>query len=115
MAEPLFDTEQFLKSLAQDKELAAELLAAFFEDSPARVNSLTEAVAAKDMTETAKLSHSLKGMCGVVRTPALVHLALAMETAAKDDDFERVSVLFPRFKETLDKAHVEMRAFLDQE
>ncbi len=113
MTDTLFDKHHFLQSLADDVELAHELLAAFMEDSPARCKSLEEALAAKDTACAAKLAHSLKGMCGVVRAPQLVDCAFGMETSAKSDDLEKTRQLFENFKKLLPAAHKEMQNFID--
>lgn len=113
MTQQIFDQEIFLQSLAGDKELAKELLAAFMEDSPVRSASLAEALDAGDGEESSRLAHSLKGMCGVVRAESLVGLALSMETSAKDGDLDKTRELYARFKDLLATAHAEMAVFID--
>lgn len=113
MSEPLFDSKRFLQSLADDVELANELLAAFLEDSPTRVASLSEALDSDDAAKASKLAHSLKGMCGVVRTDSLVNIALLMESSSKNGDLDTTKNQFATFKETLDSAHEEMRQFMN--
>lgn len=111
MPDVLFDSQKFLQSLANDEELAAELLAAFMEDSPSRTASLKEALATNDEEASSKLAHSLKGMCGVVRAQPLVEMALTMEQASKAGDLDKVREVFAKFTELLDKAHAEMKDF----
>ncbi len=111
MPDSLFDAQKFLQSLANDEELARELLAAFMEDSPARRDSLKEALDADDAESASKLAHSLKGMCGVVRAQTLVDLALSMEHQSKNGDLDQVRELYATFVETLDLAHAEMKGF----
>ena len=113
MTEPLFDSQRFLQSLAQDEELAQELLAAFMEDSPERSASLGAALEAGDVSEVSKLAHSLKGMCGVVRTDALVNAAYVMENAAKNGDLGKAKEQYDTFVEILEAAHGEMRQFIN--
>lgn len=114
MADPVFNLQQFLQSLAGDKELAQELLGAFMEDSPVRVASLGEALDGNDAATSAKLAHSLKGMCGVVRTDDLVSLALSMEHAAQTGDLDKVREWYAEFVRVMEQAHAEMQAFLDE-
>lgn len=113
MTQLIFNKQQFLQSLAEDEELARELLAAFMEDSPVRSASLGEALNADDAGAAAKLAHSLKGMCGVVRADDLVSLALAMEDSAKRGDLDKTKEQYAVFTEMLDTAHTEMRLFID--
>ena len=112
MTEPLFDSQRFLQSLAEDDELARELLAAFMEDSPERSASLGAALEAGDAGEVAKLAHSLKGMCGVVRVNSLVNFAYIMENAAKVGDLAKVKEQYDSFAEVLKAAHGEMHQFM---
>lgn len=112
MTQPIFNQEHFLQSLAGDKELADELLAAFMEDSPERSASLAEALAAGDNENASRLAHSLKGMCGVVRAEELVGLALSMEHSAKDSNLEKTRKDYSMFKEKLALAHGEMQEFI---
>ncbi|QJB56208.1 Hpt domain-containing protein [Pseudodesulfovibrio sp. zrk46] len=109
----IFNETQFLQSLAGDRELALELLGAFMDDSPERVTSLKEALDADDMGKASRLAHSLKGMCGVVRTDILVSLALGMENAAKNGDKAKTVALFTDFKSNLTAAHDEMHKFIN--
>ena len=114
MSESLFNSQKFLQSLAGDEELAKELLAAFMEDSPQRSASLGQALESGDAGEASRLAHSLKGMCGVVRTDDLVSLALSMEHSAKNGDLDKTREFYARFTDILDQTHTEIRAFLVQ-
>lgn len=114
MSEPLFDRNRFLQSLAGDMELARELLTAFLEDSSDRSDSLSEALAQGDADQASKMAHSLKGMCGVVRSTDIATLALGMEESAKTGDLERARALHAVFLDKLKVAHGEMRLFLAQ-
>lgn len=112
MSEPLFDENRFLQSLAGDVELARELLSAFLEDSPERADSLSEALERGDADQASKMAHSLKGMCGVVRSTEIANLALGMEESAKAGNLEKTSELFVLFLDKLKAAHGAMRQFL---
>lgn len=113
MSDPLFDSQKFLHSLANDTELAHELLTAFMEDSPVRTDSLSQALDTNDLDQASKLAHSLKGMCGVVRSNALVNLALNMESSAKNKDMTTTKKDYTLFKNLLESAHAEMREFME--
>jgi len=114
MPEALFNSQQFLQSLAGDKELAEELLAAFMEDSPIRSHSLDNAIDAGDTEAVSRLAHSLKGMCGVVRADALVNLALSMERTAENGDLTKAKGLHATFTDKLAEIHAEMTAYLGE-
>ncbi|WP_419785938.1 Hpt domain-containing protein [Pseudodesulfovibrio sp.] len=115
MTQSIFDSQTFLKSLANDRELAMELLAAFMEDSPERHSQLGEALAEQDGDTASKRAHSLKGMCGVVRTGPLVELALGMERSAKEGDLAETGKLYDQFSDLLVAAHEEIKTFMAAE
>lgn len=113
MKEQIFDSQRFLQSLADDMELARELLAAFLEDSPVRKKSLDEALQAGDTDTASRMAHSLKGMCGVIRAEQLVNIALNMEHAAKNGELDKTRELYTHFDDKLSKAHLEIHAFIE--
>lgn len=111
MTRDLFDIDQFMSSLAHDKELAKELVEAFLEDSPRRVAELREALEAEDAPRVTKLAHSLKGMCGVVRADVLSRLALEMEYAGRDGRLDAVRGKFELFVDSLGRSRELMEQF----
>lgn len=113
MTQSIFDEQKFLQSLAGDRELAEELLGAFMDDCPARSTSLAQALESDDAGSAARLAHSLKGMCGVVRAEGLVTLALSMEHAAKNGDLDKTAALYAQFKTMLTLAQGEMQTFIN--
>lgn len=114
MTQSLFDPDQFLQSLAQDMELAKELLNAFMEDSTERVRSLDTALSDGDLATAARLAHSLKGMSGVTRSKPLVHSAFMMEAIAKEGDLVKMREHFIHFSLMLEEAQKSMEAFLNE-
>jgi HPt (histidine-containing phosphotransfer) domain-containing protein len=112
MTRDLFDTDQFMESLAQDRELAQELIDAFLEDCPRRVGELSEALEGEDVALATKLAHSLKGMCGVVRAGVLVRLALEMEYAGRNGNLDLMRDRFAAFSDKLERVEKLMARFL---
>lgn len=111
MTRDLFDDKKYMASLAYDEELAAELIDAFLQDAPERVRQLSAALEADDAATATKLSHSLKGMCGVVRADRLARLSLEMEYAGRDGRLGSVRESFASFVDALDQASALMTAF----
>lgn len=114
MTDVLFNKAHFLTSLADDEELARELLEAFLQDSPERTSELEAAIAADNAPAASKLAHSLKGMCGVVRSERLLKLALEMEHLAKKGDMEKVGERFALFTKAHREAVALMRGYMGQ-
>lgn len=113
MSELFFDQTAFMNSLANDDELARELLAAFMEDSPARRDSLAQALEEGDAVAASKYAHSLKGMCGVVRAKPLVDAALSMENSSKRGQLDKTREQFADFEKNLVLVHKEIKAYLE--
>nr|WP_321259669.1 Hpt domain-containing protein [uncultured Pseudodesulfovibrio sp.] len=111
MTQSLFDKEAFLASLADDEELACELIGAFLEDCPLRMQSLVDALKKNDAVMTSKMAHSLKGMCGVIRADILSDLAFDMELAARDGELDSVRAIFATFVGQLDQAYILLNEF----
>ncbi|WP_319541641.1 Hpt domain-containing protein [uncultured Pseudodesulfovibrio sp.] len=113
MIQSLFDKEAFLESLANDEELACELINAFLEDCPIRTESLVDALDTNDAVTASKMAHSLKGMCGVVRADVLSELALDMELAAREGQLDLVRELYAQFSDFLEQVNIQLEAFRD--
>jgi len=111
MTQILFDKEAFLASLANDEELACELIAAFLEDCPQRAQSLVEALNTGDAVMASKMAHSLKGMCGVVRADVLSDLALDMELAAREGQLDSVREQYAVFSKYLEQVYIQLKEF----
>jgi HPt (histidine-containing phosphotransfer) domain-containing protein len=112
MAPSSFDVQTFLDYLGGDRELAAELLAAFAEDAPQRLQALARAVAANNAEDAVRAAHSLKGMCGVVRDQEAVSLALDLEMAGRRGDLASLRAGLPPLEQALDHILETARAFL---
>ena len=85
----VWNLAELLDRVDNDQELLRDLLNIFKEDFPRTMQSLESAVAAADLKEVSRLSHSLKGMLsslGATRAAAaaakLEALAAAGETAS---------------------------------
>eukprot|EP00831_Metopus_contortus_P041639 TRINITY_DN32714_c0_g1_i1.p4 TRINITY_DN32714_c0_g1~~TRINITY_DN32714_c0_g1_i1.p4 ORF type:complete len:132 (-),score=28.92 TRINITY_DN32714_c0_g1_i1:47-442(-) len=113
MTRKLFDVPQFMASLAEDEELARELIAAFLEDGPKRVVALSDALAAEDAEGVSRLAHSLKGMCGVVHAGSLAEMALNMEYASRGGDLTVVRERFDELKTLFEQVSARMQQYLN--
>jgi len=61
-AEAAWNHAELLERVDDDQDLLRELLIIFKEDFPRTMQSLESAVASADLKNTARLSHTLKGM-----------------------------------------------------
>lgn len=115
MSEPVFDPRHIMESVGDDGELAAELIQAYMEDAPLRMDALRAAIDAGDGDQAVRAAHSLKGMSGVVRSQELARLALDMEMTARAGDMAGVAERFPALEQTLETGLDEMGAFLESQ
>ena len=113
MDKELFDADRFLRSLANDPVLAKELLQAWLDDCPERSGALKSAIQEGDTAAASKLAHSIKGMCGVVRSTTLADMAFGMEQAGKEDDLATLTRFFSLFESSMVQAQAAMHAFLN--
>ena len=114
MRRNVFDVQQFMMSLANDEELARELVIAFLEDGPKRMAAFNEALEAADAESVSKLAHSLKGMSGVVHASALSDMALEMEYAARNGKLSSVRDRHAEFSAIFAQASDCLKQFLDE-
>ncbi len=112
MAPSSFDIQTFLDYLGGDRELAVELLAAFTEDAPQRLEALARALAEDNAEDAVRAAHSLKGMCGVVRDQEAVGLALDMEMAGRRGDLAGLRAGLPGLERALARILETARPFL---
>jgi two-component system, sensor histidine kinase and response regulator len=94
LTEPAWNHTELLERVDNDQDLLRELLTIFKEDFPGTMRSLASAIAAADLKNASRLSHTLKGMLSSlgarrVATAAskLEELAAAGETASLKDAF----------------------------
>jgi HPt (histidine-containing phosphotransfer) domain-containing protein len=116
LAEPAWNHAELLERVDNDQELLRELLTIFKEDFPRTMRSLESAVAAADLKNIARLSHTLKGMLsslGAARAAAaasrLEELASAGETAPLKGAFDALECQAASLLPELDAYMTEVR------
>jgi HPt (histidine-containing phosphotransfer) domain-containing protein len=75
-----------LDRLGGDEALAAEVIAVFVEDCPARVTAIGRAVAARDAGCLRTAAHALKGAAGNVGATRVFESARRLEQIGKSGD-----------------------------
>lgn len=74
-------------------EVDADLIEMFFEQTDKCLESLQQAMAAKNMLDLSKAAHAIKGMGGAVGMPEVSVLAEELEMAGKSGLVERCGEL----------------------
>ena len=104
MNEDLFNLEEFLERVQDDKELLLELLDIFSEDYVGKRKALQEAVEKNDFEEIKSISHSLKGASGNISAKTLRAIFLQFEEMGKIKDVSSAQEKF----DALDKEYEEL-------
>jgi two-component system sensor histidine kinase/response regulator len=113
---PVWNLTELLERVDNDQELLRELLNIFKEDFPQTIQSLQSAVNAKDLKNSSRLSHTLKGMLsslGATRAAAaaakLEALSSAGETASMEGALNALEAEAHRLLPELEAYMAEVR------
>jgi protein-histidine pros-kinase len=87
---PIVDLNAALLRLDGNRELLADFIEIYFEDSPGLLIRLREAAANDDARELQQAAHSLKGLLGNFSAEQAVAAASRLEAAGKSDDRSNV-------------------------
>jgi protein-histidine pros-kinase len=99
----LLDVAGALERMDQDRGFLLEIYRLFARDAARRRESLVRSLESGDLDQTAKAAHSLKGMSGTVVSPRLQEFSLAVETAAKEGEENRLSEMLPDYLDLVDR------------
>jgi HPt (histidine-containing phosphotransfer) domain-containing protein len=77
------ETEFLYSTLAADPDLA-EIVEMFVDEMPARIENLTNILAARDWPALTRLAHQMKGACGSYGFHPLTPAAARLEYACKE-------------------------------
>ena len=102
------DKKQALVNCDGDEELFREIVQIFLEDTPKRIEALSQAVAADDADQIQKAAHGLKGASANLAAGPLRQASQALEKAGRDgqtalarEGFRRVQHEWERLKKYL--------------
>lgn len=91
---PVRDTQGALERLGGDEELYHDVFAIFAEDTPLQLAALSAAIQSQQRSEVERLSHSLKSAAANVGGERMRHVALRMESLAREDTLVDIPALF---------------------
>jgi two-component system sensor histidine kinase/response regulator len=86
LSEPIWNVAELLERVDHDQELLRDLLNIFKEDFPRTIRSLESAVAARDLKNCARLSHTLKGMLSSLGATRAAAAAAALDLIASSGE-----------------------------
>jgi HPt (histidine-containing phosphotransfer) domain-containing protein len=83
----VFDRNVALDRVQGDHELLQEIIALFFEETPALLAQIKEAIARRDGKALERAAHTLKGSVGTFGAKAAFAAALRLEQMGRSEDF----------------------------
>ncbi|MBU1108552.1 MAG: response regulator [Candidatus Riflebacteria bacterium] len=86
----IFDEDELMERLMEDKALLQRIVTAFFTDAPTHLMQLKAAIDDHDYSQGRRLVHNIKGSAANVSATALREAALAVETLIIDEMFDQL-------------------------
>lgn len=86
----IFNFEEFLKRMMDDRELALAILEKFCSDLPGRLAELENHIDGNDIRQTAFIAHLLKGEAANISALMMSRCAHTMELAAKSGNTDEM-------------------------
>jgi CheY-like chemotaxis protein/HPt (histidine-containing phosphotransfer) domain-containing protein len=99
----VFDTENLLRRLSGDRELAGITLGGFLRDVPSQLNNLRLRLEASDAPGLRSQAHALKGAAATVAAQCLHAIAVEMERTAIAGKLDPCGELLPRAVEEFER------------
>ena len=94
----IWDKEDTLERLLNNKELFITVIEVFIEEVPERINELKEAVDSGDCDLSSKIVHGLKGVAANVSALQLCGIATELEACARRNELEKIKLLLPELQ-----------------
>ncbi len=91
----IFQEEEMLERLKEDKDVAGVILENFLDDTPRQIDALKDAIAESDAEKAYLTAHSIKGAALLVGGSVLSKTSEAIETAARSEDLHEAERLLP--------------------
>ncbi len=109
MSDNVFDLQEFMERVQNDKELLLELLDIFVEDYKTKRQLLSEAIDKQDYEQVRSIAHSLKGATGNISAKALRQTFMQIEEMAKAGNLEGIDKILV----ILDSQYEELQSRID--
>jgi signal transduction histidine kinase/CheY-like chemotaxis protein/HPt (histidine-containing phosphotransfer) domain-containing protein len=97
------DVRDLVARCGGNAEFLTGVLAKFARRMPADLERLGRSVADKDLAETARLAHGLKGVAATLSTPGLTRIAFEIEQLSRANELAAVEQSLARLKDEIDR------------
>lgn len=105
----VFDLSLILATVADDREIAAQVIGVFLTDIPKQLDDLDAALAAGDAPTSQRVAHSIKGAAATVGAEELRAAAFEGEKMGRDGQLDELKELVPSLREKFGQAAQAMR------
>lgn len=95
----IFNIEDFLKRMMEDRELAKAILDDFIAELPAKMETLEKHIRNGNAREAAVIAHLIKGEAASIGAEIMNGTAYAMERAAKSENMDELLRNMPCLQE----------------
>jgi two-component system sensor histidine kinase/response regulator len=109
---PVWNLTELLERVDNDQELLRELLNIFKEDFPQTIQSLQSAVNAKDLKNSSRLSHTLKGMLSSLGATAAAAAATKLEALSSAGETVSLEGAFNALEAEAHRLLPELEAYM---
>jgi HPt (histidine-containing phosphotransfer) domain-containing protein len=113
-SQPVWNQAELLERTDHDLELLQDLLAIFKDDFPRTMRYLETAISGGDLSATARLSHTLKGMLSSLGGTRSAAAAAKIEQTANAGDKSSLSRQFDDLKNESAKLLPELDAYMTE-
>ncbi len=97
--EPAFDRNVLLNHVEGDRELLQEIIALFFEGTPAQLADIRGALERRDAVALARAAHTLKGTVGTVGGQKAFARALQLETLGRSGNLDGAEAVYKELEQ----------------
>lgn len=104
-----FDVTHIMTAVADDRDLAEQVIGLFLSDIPLQLQQLGEAIADSDAATAQRIAHSIKGAAATVGAEMLRAVAYAGEIAGRDGKLDELSALSGTIRERFEETAQLMR------
>ena len=110
--EETFDRRKTLARVAGDGDLLREVVDAYCEDVPQRLEALARAIAAEELEAAADTAHSLKGAATIFDAAGTINAAVQIETLAAGRELDRLDAALAALESEQLRLCRELEAFV---
>jgi PAS domain S-box-containing protein len=112
---PVFDVEDLLKRILENRDLACRVIQGFLKDTPQRMETLKTNLGENDLPSAQREAHTIKSAALTLGGKALSVVAAEMEKAARQGDRAGVESQLPSLTQEFFTLKAAMEAYLRSE